>query len=103
MHLPSGQRLPHLNPKSFWLWVKGVPEPAENDLATLPGLKVLLVMSALPGEGEGGYGTRTRPTTYSHLAIQRRQRKRKRTDGHLPAAQGAARDKGHAGRGAALG
>lgn len=42
-------------PKSFWPWVKGV-------LAAPPGQKVLLVMSALPGEGERGHGTRTRPT-----------------------------------------
>lgn len=90
MHLPSGQRLPHLTRKSFWPWVKGVPEPAENGLAALPGQKVLLVMSALPGEGEGGHGTCTRPTTYSHLAIKRRQRKRKRRDGHLRAARGVA-------------
>lgn len=54
MHLPSGQRLPP-TPKSFWPWVKG-------GLAAPPGQKVLLVMSALPGEGERGHGTRTRPT-----------------------------------------
>lgn len=64
VHLPSGQQLPPPSSHSG-LGSKAFQNPAGNDLAAPPGQKVPLVMSALPGEGEGGYGTRTRPTAQS--------------------------------------
>lgn len=82
--------------KSFWPWVKGV-------LAAPPGQKVLLVMSALPGEGERGHGTRTRPTRTVASGNPEAVEKAETWSRASPCRPGSGVNKGHTGRGAGLG